>query len=257
MISAIIWGLVQGLTEFLPVSSSGHLVLVPAFLNRLGMELDEPSLAVSAVLHLGTLLAVLVYFRSDLVRLLRFRTDAGSRTLWKLLVIGTIPALVGLPLEGLLEHLQDDPRLVGAALIGTGLILLIGYRLAEGTRRLEDGTAADGWAVGIAQASALIPGISRSGSTITAGMARGLTGAEAARYSFLLGIPTIAGGGLLSVFEVSGETGLDASLVVGLVVAAVSGYAAIALLLAALRRIGLLPFAIYALVVGAAAVMLL
>ena len=109
MLSAIIWGLVQGLTEFLPISSSGHLVLVPAVLSAAGFELDEPSLAVSAVLHLGTLLAVLVYFRRDVARLLRFRSDGEARRLWVLLVVGTIPALIGLPLENALEGFQDDP----------------------------------------------------------------------------------------------------------------------------------------------------
>jgi undecaprenyl-diphosphatase len=100
VLSAIIWGLVQGLTEFLPISSSGHLVLVPAALSALGLETAEPSLLVSAVLHLGTLFAVLLYFRSDIARLFRFRSDPQGRRLWGLLILGTIPALIGLPLEG-------------------------------------------------------------------------------------------------------------------------------------------------------------
>ncbi|HEX2153105.1 MAG TPA: undecaprenyl-diphosphate phosphatase [Acidimicrobiia bacterium] len=257
MLSAIIWGLVQGLTEFLPISSSGHLVLVPAFLSAAGLELEEPSLAVSAVLHLGTLAAVLVYFRSDVLRLLRFRHDRDSRRLWLLLIIGTIPALIGLPLRDPLERLQDDPRLVGVALLGTALILLVGSRLLGGRRVLEQARPIDAVVVGLAQAVALIPGVSRSGSTIVAGTARGLSPAEAARYSFLLGIPTIAGGGLLSLVDVSESGGLEPSLIVGLVVAAVSGYAAIALVLAALRRVGLIPFAVYAMVVGVAAIVLL
>lgn len=257
MLSAIIWGLVQGLTEFLPISSSGHLVLVPAFLSTLGWELEEPSLAVSAVLHLGTLLAVLIYFRSDVARLLRFRSDPGARHLWLLLIIGTIPALVGLPLEGALESFQDDPSKVGLALIGTSVILFAGSRMMGGQRTLEEAGPRDALLVGLAQALALIPGISRSGTTIVAGSALGIRPVDAARYSFLLGIPTIAGGGLLSLLRVSDTGALDASLIVGMIVAAVSGYAAIAILLAALRRVGLIPFAVYALVVGSAAFLFL
>lgn len=257
MLSAIIWGLVQGLTEFLPISSSGHLVLVPAFLSAAGMELEEPTLAVSAVLHLGTLIAVLAYFRHDVVRLFRFRSDPGARRLWLLLAVGTVPALAGLPLEGSLERLQDDPRNVGVALLATAVLLVAGTRLAGGTRRLDDARWLDALIIGLFQALALIPGISRSGSTIVAGSGRGLMPLEAARYSFLLGIPAIAGGGLWSLIRLSGTAAVDSSLLVGLAVAAVSGYAAISLLLAALRRVGLMPFAIYAASAGVIAIVLL
>lgn len=253
MLSAIIWGLVQGLTEFLPISSSGHLVLVPAALSALGLETAEPSLLVSAVLHLGTLVAVLVYFRADVARLLRFRGDPEGWRLWGLLLLGTIPALIGLPLKDTLESFQDDPHKIGFALLGTSLILFVGSRFANGRRRLTDATPRDAILIGLAQAVALIPGVSRSGSTIAAGSALGLTPIEAARYSFLLGIPTIAGGGLLALLDVGGTGSFDAALVVGMVVAAVSGYAAIALVLGVLRRVGLIPFAVYALVAGLAA----
>lgn len=257
MLSAVIWGLVQGLTEFLPISSSGHLVLVPAFLSAAGMDVAGPSLVESAVLHLGTLAAVLVYFRSDILRLLRFRDDPESRRLWLLLIVGTIPALIGFPLRGPLDRLQDDPPLVGLALLGTAVILLIGSRLLLGRRVVEDARPFDAFLIGLAQAVALIPGVSRSGATIVAGAARGLTPAEAARFSFLLGIPTIAGGGLLSMLDVSKNGGFEPSLLAGLLVAAASGYAAIAVLLAVLRRVGLIPFVVYAVVVGTAAILLL
>jgi undecaprenyl-diphosphatase len=257
VLAAIIWGLVQGLTEFLPISSSGHLVLVPAFLTALGLEVAEPSLLVSAVLHLGTLLAVLVYFRADLLRLLKFRTDAEARRMWLLLLVGSIPVLVAFPLQDTVERLQDDPDIIGTALILTGVVLLVGRRLAYGEKTLEEAKPLHAFLIGVSQAAALLPGLSRSGSTIVTGQAVGLKPAEAARYSFLLGVPTIAGGGLLSLLEISEQASLDASLVVGLVVSAVSGYAAIAFLLAALRRVGLMPFAIYALAVGAAAILLL
>lgn len=249
MLAAIIWGLVQGLTEFLPISSSGHLVVVPALLERAGMDIASPSLAVSAVLHLGTLMAVLAYFRSDVVKVLRFRTDPEGRRIALLVGIGTIPAIIGLPLESTLERFQDTVANVGWTLMATGVILLIGHRLAKGTRSLLEGRIPDAVVVGIAQAFALIPGISRSGITISAGNGRGFLPVEAARFSFLLGIPAIAGAGLTQLPEVMGS-GLQLELLVGLVVAAISGYVAIAWLLAALRRTGLLPFSVYCLAVG-------
>jgi undecaprenyl-diphosphatase len=250
VLAAVIWGLVQGLTEFLPISSSGHLVIVPAWLDHFGMDIEPPSLAVSAVLHLGTLIAVLVYFRTDVMRALRFRDDPEGRTIALLVTIGTIPALVGLPLRDRLEDIQETVAWVGVALVVTGLILVIGQRMATGARRLPNGRVPDAVVVGIAQAFALIPGISRSGVTITAGNGRGFRPTEAARLSFLLGIPAIAGAGLISLPDLIDAGSFDFALGVALMVAAVSGYAAIALLLAALRRIGLLPFAAYCVVVG-------
>lgn len=257
MLTALVWGLVQGLTEFLPVSSSGHLVVVPAFLSRLGMEIAEPGLAISAVLHLGTLTSVLIYFREDIARMLRFRTDPDGRRVLLLLVIGTIPAISGLFLEGPLDRFQDTVANVGWALIATGVILLIGQRFARGVRRLEEGNIPDAIVVGLAQALALIPGISRSGSTITAGNVRGFDPREAARFSFLLGIPTIAGAGLLQIPELADAGRLDGPLAVGFLAAAISGYLAISFLLSVIRKVGLIPFAGYALVVGALTVIFL
>ena len=250
MLDTIIWGLVQGLTEFLPVSSSGHLVVVPAFLNELGVDIGQPSLAVSAVLHLGTLAAVLGYYRKDIARVLRFRTDPEGKKIAMLVGIGTIPALIGLPLEDTLDQFQSTVSNVGWTLMGTGAILLVGQRLATGTRDLSQGKVLDAVVVGVAQALALIPGISRSGITISAGNGRGFDPTQAARYAFLLGIPAIAGAGLSQLPEVLDAGGFGSELVVGLVVAAVSGYAAIAVLLSAIRRIGLDPFAFYCLTVG-------
>ncbi len=249
MLDAVIWGLVQGLTEFLPISSSGHLVLVPAFLSKLGWSIAQPSLAVSAVLHLGTLTAVVAYYRRDLVRLGRARTDPTARRLLGLLALGTLPALAGFPLRDSIDAFEDSPRNVAAALVLTGIVLALGSRLLTGTRRLESGTWRDALLVGVFQAFALVPGISRSGMTITAGGGRRFDATEAARFSFLLAIPTIAGGGLLSVLDLSGEI-TPGPMVAGLVVSAVSGYAAIALLLRALARVGLRPFAAYCLIVG-------
>ena len=250
MLAAIIWGLIQGLTEFLPVSSSGHLVIIPAFLAKLGPNITPPSLAVTAVLHLGTLVAVLIYFRDDVKKVLRLRTEPEGRKIALLVAIGTIPAVVGLPLKDNLDSFQGTVSNVGWALVATGVILFIGQRLSTGTRVLMDGRVPDAVVVGVAQAVALIPGISRSGITISAGNGRKFTPVEAARFSFLLGIPAIAGAGIIQLPDLirSGELELD--LIVGFVVAAVSGYFGITWLLAALRKVGLIPFAIYCLTVG-------
>jgi undecaprenyl-diphosphatase len=258
VLAAVIWGLVQGFTEFLPISSSGHLVVVPAFLDKVGVDISQPSLAVSAVLHLGTLLAILIYFRADVMSVLQMRRRPEGRRIALLVAVGTIPAIIGLPLEDRIEGIQENVTYVGIALIATGMILVIGQRLARGIRQLvDDGRVPDALVVGVAQAFALIPGISRSGITIAAGNARRFQPLEAARFSFLLGIPAIAGAGLFSLPEVLAEGDFGLELVVGLLVAAISGYAAIAVLLQALRRTGLIPFAIYCCIVGGLTILFL
>lgn len=251
MLAAVIWGLIQGLTEFLPISSSGHLVIVPAFLEEFGMDIAAPSLAVSAALHLGTLVAVIVYFRRELALMLRVRSDPDARRLLMLIGIGTVPALIGLPLRDTVENLQENVQIVGFMLLVTGVILVIGQMAARGVRHMLDGRIPDAIFVGIAQAFALIPGISRSGITITAGNMRRFDPSEAARFSFLLGIPVIAGAGLLSLPDLFEEGVAFGEVAVGMGVAAVAGYAAIALLLAAIRKVGLIPFAVYCFAVGA------
>lgn len=249
---SILWGLVQGLTEFLPISSSGHLVLVPAFLG-----VDQPDLATSAVLHLGTLAAVVAYYRRDLIGLTRFRQDAGARRVLSLLAIGTIPAVIGVFVEDQIGSIQEDPTAVAIALLVTGVVLFISGLFMSGRITLERLPMRDGLLIGIAQAFALIPGISRSGMTITAGMARDLDRSEAARFSFLLAVPAIAGAGFLQGLELLDAGGFGPELLAGLVVAAVSGYLAIAVLLRALTRFGLRPFAAYCFVVGTIALITL
>lgn len=255
MLAAVVWGLVQGLTEFLPVSSSGHLVVIPAFLAELGWDVVPPSLAISAVMHLGTLAAVLVYYRADVARVLRFRRDPEGRRIALLVGLGTIPALIGLPLADTLERFQATVGNVGWALMFTGLVLVVGQWLATGSRTLVEGRIPDAVAVGVAQAIALIPGVSRSGMTISAAAGRKFGPTQAARFSFLLGIPAIAGGGLSQLLDLSSDGELGAELLVGMVVAAVSGYLAIAFLIRVLERVGLIPFAIYCFVVGVATVL--
>lgn len=249
MLIALFWGLIQGLTEFLPISSSGHLVLVPELLG-----LEGPDLATSAVLHLGTLLAVLAYYRTDLMAMLRPRRHPQAGRLIALIALGTVPAAIaGLLLEDPISALFESPALTALALVGTGVILFGASLLPVGGRTTEEMSWADAILVGAAQALALIPGISRSGATISTGLARRAEPGEAARFSFLLAIPAIAGAGLYEALRLEDYGGLDMTVLAGLLAAAVSGYAAIAVLLRALGRFGIRPFAWYCLAVGSGA----
>ena len=250
MLEAAFWGLIQGLTEFLPISSSGHLVLVPALLGQ-----DPPDLATSAMLHLGTLLAVLVYFRREVVEVLTF-TEKGKRLLL-LVLIGTIPATVlGLTLESQFDWLNERPTAVALALFLTGIVLFSTRWLHRGDKVVADASIRDTVIMGLGQAVALIPGVSRSGATISTGLLRGFTHAEAARYSFLLGIPAIAGAGLLKGMDlVDSGAGISGDILVGVAVAAITGYAAIAFLLRLIGRTGLAPFGIYCMVAGVVALL--
>ncbi len=253
MFEAAFWGLIQGLTEFLPVSSSGHLVLVPALLG-----LDEPGLEITAVLHLGTLVAVVAYFWRELLAAARFRSDPDGRRLLLLLVIGTIPAAVlGLLFESALDDLFEEPRRVAVALLVTGLVLLGTRWLDGGDRTAAAARPADAVVVGLAQAAALVPGISRSGVTMSAAMGRRLTRAEAARFAFLLGVPAIAGAGVLQARDLADQGGLTAEVLVGAAVAAVVGYVSIAWFLRLLQRTGLAAFGVYCLALGTASLVIL
>lgn len=249
MLNAILWGFVQGLTEFLPVSSSGHLVLIPALLDREG-----PDLATTAMLHLGTLAAVLLYYRSDIASMAKF--DRPARRLMTLIVIGSLPAVaVGLLFRDQVENLISNPVVVAYMLIVTGIVLLASSLLRLGDRTATDIGPLDGLVIGISQALALFPGISRSGMTITTGLVRGMTRVEAARFAFLLGIPVIAGAGLLSIVEVlSSGVSIPSTVWVGVIVAGLTGYAAITILLRLLQRVGLAPFGIYCVAFGTFAV---
>ncbi|MBU1227191.1 MAG: undecaprenyl-diphosphate phosphatase [Actinobacteria bacterium] len=249
MLTAALWGLIQGLTEFLPISSSGHLVLVPALLG-----MDEPDLATTAVLHLGTLAAVVWFYRRDLMNLVHFRTDPGARRILWLLVLGTLPAaIIGVLFHTKIEILFSDPWIVAVLLIGTGVILSAGLLVPRGTRRVEEGRTGDALVVGWAQALALLPGISRSGMTMTAAMAQGFERVEAARFAFLMAVPAIAGAGTLEGIDLVRSGGFEPALLAGVLTAAVSGYLAISFLVRLLGRAGLAPFAIYCLVVGSLA----
>ena len=252
MFNAILWGLIQGLTEFLPVSSSGHLVLIPALLGREG-----PDLATNAMLHLGTLGAVLVYYRSDIADMAKF--DRAGRRMISLIVIGSIPAVIlGFAFKDKVEELIDEPRIVAVMLIVTGIILLLTRLIRVGTKTITHIGPLDSLLIGLAQATALIPGISRSGMTISTGLTRGMNRTDAARFAFLLGIPVIAGAGLLGLIDVvTSDVGVPATVWVGVVVAGLAGYAAIAFLLRVLTHVGLGPFGIYCVAFGSLSLVLL
>jgi undecaprenyl-diphosphatase len=251
MFQDIVLGLLQGLTEFLPISSSGHLVVVPAVLGW-----DEPSLTFDVLLHLGTLVAVVIYFRHELIGLAlgilgRGMDAPAARRMALYLAIGTVPAAVaGLVLGDFFEGLFESPYTTCAELVATALVLLALERLGERTRRrpLDAGVATG---VGVAQAVAILPGISRSGATIGAGLALGLPREESTRFSFLLSIPAIAGAGVLSLADVAGG-GLDitAGVVAGVIASGVAGYLSIGVLIRFVRTHSLTVFAIYLLVMA-------
>ncbi|MGH8927847.1 MAG: undecaprenyl-diphosphate phosphatase, partial [Acidimicrobiia bacterium] len=178
MLEAIVWGVIQGITEFLPISSDGHLVLVPAFL-----KIEPPDLATSALLHLGTLLAVIAYFRQDLVALGRSRSNPNARRLLILLVIGSVPAAAALLVVDLVSDLQQSVSATASFLIITGLVMALVGRLPRGRRTIDDMQPADALLIGVAQLLAVLPGISRSGFTIATGLGQRIDKLEAARFS--------------------------------------------------------------------------
>jgi undecaprenyl-diphosphatase len=257
IIQAIILGLLQGITEFVPVSSSGHLVLVPWLLGW-----DAPELVFDTVVHWGTLLAVLAYFWRDWLRLISawlrglFRwewDDPDARLMW-LILAGTLPAVViGYLLEAFFESLFGQPAWVSLFLLVTACLLALSERLGRRTRTLGELRWLDALLIGLGQAAAIAPGISRSGSTIAAGLLRGVQRAAAARFSFLLATPIILGAGLLQLVDLFGTPDPLAqfpALAAGFAAAAISGYLCISFLLRYLQRGKLYPFAVYCAAMG-------
>jgi undecaprenyl-diphosphatase len=256
-LEAIVLGIVQGLTEFLPISSTGHLRIVPAFLGW-----DDPGAAFTAVTQLGTLAAVLVYFRHDLwritvawVRSLRdpeVRRTTDARLGWYIL-LGTIPiGIFGLAFADQIEDEARNLSLIGTTLIVLGLVLLAAERTGKRERDLDDLNVRDGIAIGFAQALALVPGVSRSGATLTAGLFLNLERAAAARYSFLLSVPAVVLSGLFELKDIGGEGGAGfGPTAIATALAFVSGYLAIAFMLRFLQTNSTLVFVVYRVVLGA------
>jgi undecaprenyl-diphosphatase len=259
---ALVMGIVQGLTEFLPISSSGHLIIVPFLFGWTDPFIT--SLAFSVMLHIGTLAALLVYFRADWFRLVpagfaairdrSFRGDPDRRLAW-LLIAATIPAAIaGYLLNDIIETAFRDVGWVALTLVAGAMILWLADRWGGMTKAVNDVTFPIAISIGAAQALALIPGISRSGISISAARFAGLDRESAARFSFLMATPITLGAALFEIRKlVSGETGLDVSvgpLVIGMLSAFVAGMLAIGFLLRYLRTRSLTIFVIYRLVLA-------
>jgi undecaprenyl-diphosphatase len=262
-LQAMIMGLVQGLTEFLPISSSGHLIIVPALLGWTDPFID--SLEFSVMLHMGTLVAVLAYFWRDWAVLIpaffaaiRERSLAGDplRRLAWLLAITTIPAMiVGVLFNDFIETTIRRPETVAVLLVVGGIIIWLADRWGAQTRRMESLSFNEAFGIGAAQALALFPGISRSGISISAARILGLDRDSAARFSFLMSAPIIAGAGAYEALKVIRGQGTvpvePIPLVVGFLTAMVAGLAAIHFLLRWVARHPLTIFAIYRFVLAA------
>ena len=243
--SAIFLGLIQGIAEFLPISSSGHL----AFFQEVVAIFDtgDESIFFDVLLHLGTLAAVFVAYWAEIKALvLEFFTMIGVRKLPKgqkpdrlsrrmilFIILGTLPLFLILPVKDYVEGLYQNPIFIGCAFLGTGLILFLSDRLSRGSKTIKNASLVDVLLVGCGQALATVPGISRSGTTISVGLARGFSREFAVKLSFLLSIPAVLGANILSLIDAIQE-GIDWSLMpmylAGVAVAAISGYLAIRLL---------------------------
>jgi undecaprenyl-diphosphatase len=256
---AVVLGVVQGLTEFLPISSSAHLRIVGEAFGW-----DDPGAAFTAITQIGTELAVLLYFRRDIGRIIvawlgslagRRKGDPDARMGW-LIIVGSIPIVVlGLLFQDDIETTLRDLRIVAIALVAFSLILYWADRVGAKKRELHDLTVGHGIAFGVAQAAALVPGVSRSGGTITMGLFLGYTRAAAARYSFLLAIPAVLGSGVFQAYEaltgnVAGETVAWGPTIVATVIAFAVGLTVIAWLLRYLDRGSFTPFVVYRVVLG-------
>lgn len=248
---AIVLGFVQGLTEFLPVSSSGHLRVVPALLGW-----EDPGTAFTAVIQLGTMAAVVIYFWKDLWRIALAwlasltdrdrRADPDARMGWYL-IVATVPiGLFGLAFDDQIESGARDLRLIAATLIVMGLVLLAAERVGAKRKPLEDVTTRDGVVIGLVQSMALVPGVSRSGATISAGLFLGYRREAAARFSFLLSIPAVVLSGLYQAKDIGGGDGPGlVPTVLATLVSFGVGYAAIAWLLRYLTNNSTTVFVIY------------
>lgn len=258
---AIFLALLQGFTEFLPVSSSAHLILLPRLLGW-----EDQGLAFDVAVHVGTLTAVVLYFRRELVpmaqdwvqSLLTRQNTANSRLAWAVLW-GTVPVgLAGLLFKGYIEVNLRSELVIAAATIGFGLLLWVADVKGRGRRDEYSLRISDILIIGVAQAIALIPGTSRSGITMTAGLMLGLSRQSAARFSFLLSIPVITLAGLLLTRDLVNAPGLVdwGAMVIGVATSAITAYLCIHFFLKLLERIGMMPFVIYRLALGALLVFL-
>ena len=246
LLSSILLGLIQGLAEFLPISSSGHLAIAEHFLGQAGVPATPDFFDV--LLHLGTLVAVFVAYWKDIREMIVELIDGvrdlahgttptpmpPARRLILLIIVATVPLFAVLPIKDWIEGLSDNIYFVAGALIVTGFLLFASDRVKKGRKAERSARLLDVFLVGVAQAIATCPGISRSGTTITAGIATGLDRNFAMKYSFLLSLPAVLGANLLSFIKAIGSESIDASLIpaylIGMLAAMPSGIAAISLM---------------------------
>jgi undecaprenyl-diphosphatase len=254
IVQAVVLGLVQGITEFLPISSTAHLRITPALLGW-----PDAGAAYTAVLQLGTLAAVVGFFLRDLIGMVRALLDPARRSGPEArrliyMIVGTIPVgVAGLLFKHAIEGPLRSLSVIATSLIVVGLLMGLTEKLAAHRRGIDDMTMRDALLIGLAQALALIPGVSRSGITLVCAMGLGLRRDAAARFSFLLSVPAIAAAGVFELPKVLRTPNLaGAPLVIGLLVAAVSGYFSIAWLLRFLRTRTTIPFVVYRVAMGAA-----
>jgi undecaprenyl-diphosphatase len=266
IIEVIFLGILQGITEFLPISSTGHLTLAGKFMNLISAKHPEQWTAFIAVIQIGTLIAVLIYFSKDILNIItsffeqnifsrkKFsEQDQDSKLGW-LIITGTIPVvIIGLLFKDIIEgSLTKNLYVIAGSLIVLAVILAIAEKTAKFRKEIKDISIADSFFIGVAQSFALIPGSSRSGTTITGGLFLGLNREAAARFSFLLSIPAVLASGLLELYE--SLKFLDASMSINLIIAtffsAVSGYAAIDFLLKYLRKNSTFVFIYYRIILG-------
>ncbi len=270
---AIILGIIQGLTEFLPISSTGHLTVAGKLMHLISDQRPQEWTAFIAVIQLGTLAAVLIYFRKDLINIIAdfLKDNIGSRVKFSeqtlnskmgwLIIVGSIPVgLIGLSLKKIIEGtLTKDLYVIAGSLIVLAVILAVAEKTAGLKKDMKEITIKDSIIIGIAQCFALIPGSSRSGTTITAGLFVGLNRETAARFSFLLSIPAVLASGLLELFESIKHlnSGMAVNLVVSTAAAAIFGYLSIDFLLKYLRKNSTFLFVYYRIALGVIILVLL
>jgi undecaprenyl-diphosphatase len=241
-------GIIQGLTEFLPVSSSGHLVIFQSLLQV------PHSIAFDVVVHLATALAVVIYFRGDILKILNPRSEIRTRNLLLYILVGTVfTGILGIGFKDFFESLFSSLSAVGFFLLLTGVVIVLAEWLGKGRRKLEDMNVWDAVLIGLAQGCAIAPGLSRSGTTISASLARNLDRTLAARFSFLLSVPAILGAGLLQSRAIIKAGTVDLGvwpLALGFISAFVSGWFAIKIFMGIIQRTSIRGFAYYCFAVG-------
>ncbi len=266
IIEAIFLGIIQGITEFLPISSTGHLTVAGKLMHLISAEHPERWTSFIAVVQLGTLAAVLIYFRNDIIKIIadfikdnltsrvKFTEQSANSRLGWLIIIGTIPVvIIGLSLKDVVEGaLTKNLYVIAGSLIGLAIILAIAEKAASFKKDVKDVSVIDSIVIGIAQAFALIPGSSRSGTTITGGLFMGLNREAAARFSFLLSIPAVLASGLLELYESLKyiDPSMSVNLIISTIVAGISGYAAIDFLLKYLKKNSTFIFVYYRIALG-------